>query len=77
MIAPRRKNFGDQVFFADVALGDMFDHHPGLRRNRCRRLSNAIPQRRRELRIVEGANLPRVTGTRSCRARGKSSARFP
>ena len=56
--SPRRSStFGHDLFLADVALGDVLDRDPRLRRQRCRPLAHAVAQRRGKLRVVEDAHL--------------------
>ena len=54
------KHAGDNVFLADMRLGDVLDAHPRLGSQRRRPLAHTITQRHRKLRIVEDADAPGV-----------------
>jgi hypothetical protein len=60
MIPPLGQYFGDHLFLANMALGDVLDRNPRLARNRRRLLTHSITQRRGKLRVVENTYALRI-----------------
>jgi hypothetical protein len=60
MVVAPDENFRHNLFFADVALGDVLDRDPGLRRHCRRARTHRIAQCRGELRIIEGPDVAGV-----------------
>ena len=58
------QHFGDHGFLADMAVGDVRDGDPGLRRQRRGTLAHLIAQPCGKLRIVENANVVGVEEAR-------------
>ena len=56
VIAALRQHPGNDVFLADMVLGDVLDAHTRLRCQRRRAFPHTLPQRCREVRVVENAN---------------------
>src|ERR1700719_3797156 len=61
MIPPLGQYFGDHLFLANMALGDVLDRNPRLARNRRRLLTHSITQRRGKLRVVENTYALRIS----------------
>jgi hypothetical protein len=56
-VAASGEDFRDNLFFADVAFGDVLDRDSGLHRHRRGARAHRIAQRRGKLRIIENPNL--------------------
>jgi len=59
MVAAQGKHLGDNVFLANVVLGNVFDGDARRTRQRGGALTHPIPQRFGKSRIVEDPYLPR------------------